>query len=264
MWAALRHGHQAAQLDHSQRQILTQLARLAADMVDRYRRASEADLPVAEFSVLHQFASVGIFAVGSEGLCLKVNAKWSLIYEMTQEQALGTGWARRIHPDDRAAVRENLNDTTRERRDFDMELRLQMPDGRVKTIRALLRAFCGLDGALAGHSGAVDDVSAARSLQSSLREKQDRVAAILDSTGAAAFEWNVQSGATRGSESWPRMTGNTLAEFEKLTIQKWLAQLHSEDRAMVRNKSRSILPIRKCPLRPRSASAMRLAIGFGC
>ena len=35
------------QLDHSRRQILTQLARLAADMVDRYRRASEADLPVA-------------------------------------------------------------------------------------------------------------------------------------------------------------------------------------------------------------------------
>jgi C4-dicarboxylate-specific signal transduction histidine kinase len=80
-----------------------------------------------------------------------------------------------MHPDDRESVRRHLSAAMREKRDFDSEHRLLMPDGRVKHVHTTGRAVP--TGSLA-FVGAVRDVTERRRADEALRLAQADLARI--------------------------------------------------------------------------------------
>lgn len=230
---------QPRQLSALQREVLSSLAEVATQLLEVQRANWKSSLLAAEFKALDDFAPMGIYVTDAGALCISVNPRWMAIYEMSAAQALGHGWTGRLHPDDRSAVTANWRETTDAGRDFDMEFRLLMPDDRVKVVRAVSRAFSGPDGVIAGHIGSVEDVTEARAVQRRLDAKRNRLAMIIAATGAATFEWHVPTGETRVGESWARLTGNTMADFDGVTIETWIAQIHPDDRPVVAQKHRA-------------------------
>jgi PAS domain S-box-containing protein len=83
---------------------------------------------------------------------------------------------RLAHPDDLAAVREQIDRVSRERGDFEAQFRLRMPDGSVKHIHVVAQAVSG-PGA-SEFVGAVMDVTAAREMAQALAFR-DQVMGIL-------------------------------------------------------------------------------------
>src|SRR5258705_5176209 len=77
----------------------------------------------------------------------------------------------RIHPDDRDRVRQALDQATDEKTDFDIEHRLLMPDGSVKYVHVLARAFKTSSRNLE-YVGAVTDVTTAKQAEQTLRESE--------------------------------------------------------------------------------------------
>ncbi len=79
----------------------------------------------------------------------------------------------RVHPADRALVRENIGRASSEKRDFDYEFRLLMPDGTEKRVRALAHAA---KDAQSGFEfiGAVMDITAAKQTELELRQSEQR------------------------------------------------------------------------------------------
>jgi PAS domain S-box-containing protein len=64
------------------------------------------------------------------------------IFEHDRSAKPGMEWIYgRMHPDDRECVRQSLERAIEAKTGFDIEHRLQMPDGRVKHVRALARAL---------------------------------------------------------------------------------------------------------------------------
>jgi PAS domain S-box-containing protein len=70
----------------------------------------------------------------------------------------------RMHPDDRDSVRKALDDAVMERRDFDSEHRLLMPDGRVKYVHTTGRSV---------NNGALDFVGTVREVTERMRAEED-------------------------------------------------------------------------------------------
>jgi signal transduction histidine kinase len=81
----------------------------------------------------------------------------------------------RLHPDDRDFVRHALEEAIREKRDFDSEHRLLMPDGRVKHVHTTGRAVNtgNLD-----FVGAVRDITERTRAEEALRQAQEDLARI--------------------------------------------------------------------------------------
>ncbi len=81
----------------------------------------------------------------------------------------------RIHPDDRGFVQSTLDEAVREKKDFDIEYRLLMPEGRVKRVHATARVV---------NTGDLDFVGAARDVtersraEEALRQAQSDLARI--------------------------------------------------------------------------------------
>jgi len=95
----------------------------------------------------------------------------------------------RTHPEDRAAVQRSIDQASRDRRDYDHQYRLLMPDGAVKHLHALARTTINASGNLE-FVGAVTDVTAAKQAEAQLRRSEARLeeAQHLSHTGSWAVD----------------------------------------------------------------------------
>ncbi len=62
-----------------------------------------------------------------------------------------------------------------------------------------------------------------------LREKEERLANIIDGTRAGTWDWNVLTGEVVFNERWTEMVGYTLAELAPLSIETWGRLTHPDD-----------------------------------
>ena len=82
---------------------------------------------------------------------------------------------RRVHPDDRAYFNDVTEQSLRQGKDSDFELRLVMPEGSVKYIQVALRTVRDESGQLIQFVGALRDVSAAKIAFQQIQELKDRL-----------------------------------------------------------------------------------------
>ena len=70
-----------------------------------------------------------------------------------------------------------------------------------------------------------------RQRESELRRVTEHLDAVVQATGAATWEWNVQTGEVVFSAPWAAMVGRTLDELAPLTIETWVRLCHPDDLA---------------------------------
>jgi len=101
----------------------------------------------------------------------------------------------RVHPDDRARVKQTIDRASRDGRDFEHGYRLLMPDGAVKHVHATAHAVTDASGGVE-FVGAVTDVTARKQAEIELHEAQTnlahvaRVTALGEMAASIAHEVN--------------------------------------------------------------------------
>jgi PAS domain S-box-containing protein len=83
----------------------------------------------------------------------------------------------RIHPEDRARVRQTLDRASSDGRDFDHGYRLRMPDGSIKHVHATAHAVTDASGGIE-FVGAVTDITARKQAEEKLHEAQAELAHV--------------------------------------------------------------------------------------
>jgi PAS domain S-box-containing protein len=97
----------------------------------------------------------------------------------------------RVHPDDRAAVQDTIQQASRDGKDFDHEYRLLMPDGAVKYVHALARAARDASGGIE-FLGAVMDVTVAKETERKLRRSEAYLAETQHLSHTSSWAWDVR------------------------------------------------------------------------
>jgi PAS domain-containing protein len=104
----------------------------------------------------------------------------------------------RIHPDDRDLVQQALDHATNEKRDFDIEHRLLMPDGRVKHVLAIAHTLQDASGNRE-FIGAVTDITERKTAEQALRSSEAYLAEAQKMSQTGSWAW---SPATGGPSYW--------------------------------------------------------------
>jgi PAS domain S-box-containing protein len=126
-----------------------------------WRARSERALRESEelFRSLADSSPTGIYRALPNGDCVYVNERWQEITGYTAEEALGMGWRRMLHPDDRSVV-ESREGYIRETLDqLHLELRVVRPDGTVRWISIDSAPFRDSEGQFAGTVGTIQDIT---------------------------------------------------------------------------------------------------------
>ncbi len=101
----------------------------------------------------------GIFRADAAGRFLCVSARWCEIAGLPASEALGEGWARALHPDDRERVVTEWECASRESRGIESRFRFQRPDGAVALVLGQAQPEQDAQGKTVGFTGVITDLT---------------------------------------------------------------------------------------------------------
>jgi PAS domain S-box-containing protein len=111
------------------------------------------------YQILAETSPVCIINTDAQGNCLYVNQCWSEITGLSLENAVGTGWASPIHPDDRERVFTEWERAASAKVPFKSEYRFVRPDGTIAWVIGQAVAEIGGEKEIIGYIGTITDIS---------------------------------------------------------------------------------------------------------
>jgi PAS domain S-box-containing protein len=161
----------AEALIRSRRRAEEATAAVGRELAERSRIETERRRAEERFRRLATRAPVGIFETDSRGDCLFVNERWCELAGLSPNEAVGQGWVRALHPDDRERVFAEWYDAARTNQEFESEYRFQRPDGQTFWLSGSATPLRDAVGQVIGYIGSIADITA--------RKQADRERAVL-------------------------------------------------------------------------------------
>src|SRR5882757_2368656 len=142
------------------------------------------------------------------------------------------GVLQRTHPEGRAFLQERLDQAARDRKAFDFEHRLLLPDGSVKYVRVVGRPSTNDESGNFEFVGAVTDITESKRAEESLRRSEGYLSEAQRLTHTGSWVWRVPGrDALHLSDEWYRVYG-----FDpEAGVPSWeerLQRIHPEDQAL--------------------------------
>jgi len=151
-------------------------------LAEQARRDSEA--------LFHEMADTApamLWISDSTGAWTFLSRQWYELTGQEPENALGLGWLKVLHPDDRDSAADAVFEATDQRRPFHFECRLSQPDGDSRWTIIAGQPRLGNDGEFLGFVGSAIDITERRKAEEAVieevhtRETLSRVGAALAS-----------------------------------------------------------------------------------
>lgn len=140
--------------------------------------ASSEALNERHFESLSMIAPVGIFRTDAGGSCNYINDFWCRTVGMPPEEALGDGWIKALHPDDRQRVMAEWERCIAGNGAFECEYRILRPDGKIIWLYGQTTSISDAVGTVTGHVGAVTDITPIKQAQEALAEARRQIGAM--------------------------------------------------------------------------------------
>lgn len=111
------------------------------------------------FRSLSVCSPVGIFLTDTKGKCTYTNPRYQVICAMTQEESIGDGWTRAIHPQDRERVIAEWYAISAEGQEYRGEFRIITPTGSERWIHMSSSPMLSDKGEVTGYIGTLEDIT---------------------------------------------------------------------------------------------------------
>jgi PAS domain S-box-containing protein len=136
------------------------------------------------------------------------------------------GVFQRIHPDDRDRVREEAERGFREKTDFEVEFRIALPDGTIKTLKSISRPVFSADGRIVEFVGTNIDLTERKQAEEALRESEHKLRQVFETVPGLLWSTDPAGEPTQLNQ---RMLDYTGMKFEAFAHSGWEAFVHPND-----------------------------------
>ncbi|MDI1430743.1 PAS domain S-box protein [Polyangium sorediatum] len=136
------------------------VAALERALAEKEREVESLRAELARFRAMVEHAHVGMFQDDGTGQCVYVNDAWRKIMGLPGDEGLGQGWQKTFHPDDIAAVEENLVLSRTSGMPFVADHRVLRPDGTTRWVQGTIVPMKSPEGTLLGFVGTNFDITA--------------------------------------------------------------------------------------------------------
>ncbi len=129
------------------------------DITERKRIENALADSESLFRTLAEGAPVGIFRTNTSGICTYINNRWCEMAGISPAAALGMGWVKAIHSEDRARIMEEWSTAAHQRRPFMSVHRFQNADQSEVWVVSQARPEINKEGEVLGYVGTITDIS---------------------------------------------------------------------------------------------------------
>lgn len=160
------------------RQRLSELEAINVEFIQNKKALQECK---QHNKLLSDIIPQGIIHTSIEGDCNFVSERWLKITGLSIEEALGKGWLRTIHPEDKARVMEEWYRNTHNNQLFKSEYRLKKNNGDIALVIGKSMPEQSADGEIVSCIGTLEDISERYQAEEELRKRNEFIDTVLDS-----------------------------------------------------------------------------------
>ncbi|MBI3987164.1 MAG: PAS domain S-box protein, partial [Lentisphaerae bacterium] len=184
-----------------------------------------------QFRTLAALAPVGIYLASPEGNCLYANPAWCKMAGLSLEEALGAGWVKGLHPDDRAVVLANWQKMVNAQGQWGLEYRFQTPEGLVTSVYGVAAPQVDASGRIVRYVGVNLDIT----------ERKRTEAALLNAKDAAETANRAKSAFLASMSHELRTPLNSILGFADLALQSDLTPTQRNYMGIIQSRSKDLL-----------------------
>lgn len=187
---------------------------------------------------LTENAAVGTFLSATNGQILYANRAFCDLLGYSRDEIVGVGVKEIVHPDDRAGARENLKQVSAgDHAGYRVERRYVRKDGRPIWVLVSASTICDEDGKTPLYVIVqAIDISRQKRAEAALAESESRLNFALEAARQGVWDHDVKSGTVHYSRMWRLMRGFEPDEEVDSRQEVWLARLHPDDQARIREQ----------------------------
>jgi PAS domain S-box-containing protein len=141
-----------------------------------------------KFAALADIAPVGIFRTDLAGYCTYVNPRWCDIAGLSQAEALGTGWTKGLHSEDRQRIFAAWQQAIESGRVFSAEYRFRRADGRMTWVVGQAVAERTRRGQVTGYLGTITDITERKDAEDRSRAGEDAYRSLFQNSPISFWE----------------------------------------------------------------------------
>jgi len=197
---------------------------ISRDISDRV--AAEEGLRASEvrFRTICEAAPIGVFLVDAEGNDTYANGEKLRQLNLPAIEALGTGWTRVLHPEDRERVLAAWTEAVRRGMPFESTCRFQHADGRV--VWSEVRVLPLREGERTlGYVGASLDITQRKQAEEALQQQKEQLQTVLDHIPVMVVVFDTEGRVIYANPEWERVLGWQVREALQLDL---LAELYPD------------------------------------
>lgn len=131
------------------------------------RKLAEKKIKESEkrYQTLARVSPVGIFRTDQTGNTTYVNETWTQIAGISHKEALGTGWIKAVHPDDREMLNVNWNNAYLNQSASFADYRFVRPDGSIVWVIGQAVPERDADNNVVGYIGTITDITERKKIE---------------------------------------------------------------------------------------------------
>ena len=195
------------------------------------RKLAEKDLRESQqlFETLAHASPVGIFRTRPDGYTTYVNPKWSELSGLSYGEAIGNGWLRAVHPEDKEILRKNWEKHSRKGKESSADYRFIKPDGSI--VWVLGNAVPEIvDNKIIGYVGTITDITEIKIAEKVLRESEERYRMIIEAFPDIIMISDLSKNIIFANDALEEITGITSEDYKNPNRK---GQIHPDDNSLV-------------------------------
>jgi len=148
------------------------------------------------YQTLARISPVGIFRTDTEGSTTYVNPKWCEISGLSYEEALGDGWLKAVHPDDREELGKGWRESAQQKNRSVSDYRFLRPDGTVAWVMGEAVPEFDSGQQIVGYMGTITDITERKQAEEQAQRQLQRFEALhrIDMAITAGLEVGISLG----------------------------------------------------------------------
>ena len=184
------------------------------DITER-KKAEEAIIESEKrYQTLAEISPVGIFHTDAEGITTYVNPKWCEISGLTSQEALGNGWLRAVHEDDKEALINGWQNATSSVRASLSEYRFVRPDGSVAWVIGEAIPEKNSDQQIVGYVGTITDITERKIAEKQIFKEKELSDKIINSLPGIFYLSDDTPKLLRWNKALEKISGFTEKEID--------------------------------------------------
>ena len=188
----------------------------------------------ARFRSLCEAAPLGVFLTDLHRQCIFTNQYLQTLGGFSNAEALGEGFARFIHPEDRERIMTERLKPFGAVGVLHYDLRFLRPDQTVCWGSVRTAPVFTSDGQCIGYVGTVEDVTQHKLIEGALKTKETQLAEAQQLAKLGSWQLDGMTGKVLWSDELWRIFGLTPQEFGP-SLEEFLAMVHPDDRHLIRS-----------------------------